>query len=77
MEPGKSTTITLPSTFNDNNIYWYAENNNNARYEGYDGYFCTSSDAFHYYIIDDNCDQKRGFYKLNLTGSYTVHNLGH
>ena len=75
-EPGKSVSITLPSSFTENEIYWYANNSNNAEYIGSDGYFCTVNDAFHYYSIEEYCSGKKGFFKLNLAGTYTSQSLG-
>jgi uncharacterized membrane protein len=70
-----SYEITLPETFNENNIYWYAEDSNGGKWEGDDGYFCVKHpDAFHFYTTE-NCNEQAGFYKLDLTGTYTYQEL--
>jgi len=76
IEPQKSFGFNLPSTFTDQSIYWYATNSEGGKYEGSDSYFCIDAqDAFHFYS-NENCNEQAGFYKLDLTGSYTSQNLG-
>jgi serine/threonine protein kinase len=75
IEPGNSYSFDLPESFNDDGIYWYAENSINQKWSGTDGYFCINNpNAFHYYT-NENCDNQAGFYKLKLTGSYTSQTL--
>ena len=70
--PNDSNTIHLPNSFSENSIYWYAENTNGGIWEGTDGYFCVSRpNSFHNYT-NENCNEQAGFYKLDLTGSFTT-----
>jgi serine/threonine protein kinase len=76
IEPQESFGFNLPNTFTDKSIYWYATNSEGAKYEGSDSYFCIDpQNAFHFYT-NENCIEQAGFYKLDLTGSYTTQNLG-
>jgi serine/threonine protein kinase len=75
IEPDQSQEITLPESFSENSIFWYAEDSAGGKYESTDAYFCVDGEAFHSYNIE-NCDRTEGFYKLNLTGTYTEQGLG-
>jgi hypothetical protein len=78
IEPNKSEDFSLPESFYGDSIYWYAEDSNDGKWEGKDGVFCvTHPDAFHYYTTqsNENCNEERNFYKLSLTGTYTVQGL--
>lgn len=74
IEPNKSESFSLPESFNEDSIYWYAEDEEDGRWEGNDGVFCVSHpDAFHFYSNEsnENCSEERNFHKLNLTGAFT------
>ncbi len=71
VEPKGNNIINLPSSFKGDSIYWYAENSNGGKWSNTNNYFCVSHpNAFHYYD-SENCSEKVGFYKLNLTGRKT------
>jgi serine/threonine-protein kinase len=73
--PNQSYEISLPESFSENSIYWYAEDSEGAKYESNDGYFCVDhEEPFHFYKNKD-CGTQEGFYKLNLTGTYTEQGL--
>jgi serine/threonine protein kinase len=75
IKSNSSIDLTLPSTLQDDSIYWYAVNVNDEKYEGTDGYFCVSHpNAFEYYD-NKNCNEQAGFYKLMLDGNLTIQQL--
>ena len=73
VEANGTNVINLPSYFNGNSIYWYAENSNNYVWSNTSTYFCISHpDAFHYYSSNSvECKETVGFNQLNLTGNNT------
>jgi uncharacterized membrane protein YhaH (DUF805 family) len=80
MESNSSRTFTLPDTFYDNSIYWYAENSAlGIKWEGVNGWFCINpTDRFHYFKSKSNedCIEDRNFHKLTLTGLNTNQSFG-
>ena len=75
IEANNSYEINLPENMTDNLIYYYAENSNGIVWEGTSAYLCIDpSDAFDFYSTQ-NCNNKKGFRELELTGSYTTQNL--
>ena len=76
ISPNNSIVIDLPASFTDSSIYFYAEDSNGGKWEGSDGYFCIEhGKAFHLFSTE-NCNEQAGFYKLDLTGSFTTQELG-
>jgi serine/threonine protein kinase len=75
IKPNNSESISLPTSFIENSIYWYAINSNGDKYEGTDASFCIDSkNAFHLYS-NTNCNEQANFNKLDLTGSHTLQPL--
>jgi serine/threonine protein kinase len=73
--PGEDYTYNLPSDFTDNKIYWYAKDyDGNTEWAGNDGEFCIIYDAFD---INNNqeCNIKKSFRALSLTGNWTYQTL--
>ncbi len=72
---GDSFQYSLPNDYDTNYIYSYATNSNNQEYSGNAASFCIDAiNAFDYYDGND-CDTKANFYKLDLSGNLTIHNL--
>ena len=75
ISPNNSQVIDLPVSFTDSSIYYYAEDSSGGKWEGSDGYFCIEhGKAFHLFSTE-NCNEQAGFYKLDLTGSFTTQGL--
>lgn len=76
ISPNNSQVIDLPVSFTDSSIYFYAEDSNGGKWEGSDGYFCIEHGRAFHLFSNENCNEQAGFYKLDLTGSFTTQELG-
>ena len=82
ISPGEWATITLPNTFNSNEIYWYASDLDGFELEGYDdgtnlSRFCIyTADDFFFDSYDPNCNQSKIFTKLSVVNNYSYEYIG-
>ncbi len=80
--PGEWATITLPNTFNSNEIYWYASDLDGFNLEGNDdgtniNRFCIyTADDFFFDSYDANCNQSKLFTKLSVIDNYSYEYIG-
>lgn len=77
IEPNSNRNISLPESFNDESVYWYAIDAVNNEWAGSDKNFCIHPEKFDFYGNDsENCqDGSKGFYKLGLSGTTTSMSL--
>lgn len=75
ISPNQSNEIALPESFNEDAIYWYAEDSEGAKYTSDDGYFCVNHNEDFNYNENFDCNTKEGFHKLNIFGNYTEQEL--
>ncbi len=80
IEPHNSATITLPNSFSDDSIYWYAKDQGGySEWKGSDKAFCIDpTNKFDYLGSDSqNCSNStvKTFNKLIVTDTYTLQSL--